>query len=158
MILGTFWLPLREHVIIQEVNTDWVFNKQHSQQRLYCSSDRIYNCDETGINKDESGNVTLVIKGTLKIQWVVPNDRRTTSTLACVNAIGQSMSPLIIHKSKQVKEDYFTCVQSKSVITLFTRERIYDKRSFSRLVATSFQQYCGDMKHVLLMLQLRWEN
>ena len=115
------------------------------------SPDRIYNCDETGINKDENGNHTLAIKGTTKVQCVVPNDRRLTTILACVNAIGESIPPLIIHKSNIVKEAYFACIPTKSVSTGSAKGFI-TKEIFLDWVKNHFNKYCGSVKPVLLIL------
>ena len=78
---------------------------------------QVYNCDESGLIKNLSGHFTLARKGTHKVQITVPNDRRTTTIHACINAAGESLPHFVIHKAKSINKDYFKGIADGQLVS-----------------------------------------
>lgn len=77
-----------------------IINKNHLQPS------QIYNCDETGIQRNMMNQYTLAKIGSHP-SIVVPNQRETTSILVCGNADGSYIPPLYIYSGKSVSQDMF---------------------------------------------------
>lgn len=62
----------------------------------------IYNCDESGFKSDPTTTKVVTVKGASAKRVTGGNARKTTTVLACVNANGDKMPPMILHKGKRI--------------------------------------------------------
>lgn len=62
----------------------------------------IYNCDESGFRSDPTTSKVVTSRGEPAKRVTGGNARKTTTVLACVNAAGQKLPPLILHKGKRL--------------------------------------------------------
>ena len=71
--------------------------------------------------------------------------------LACISADGTALPPLIIHKSKEVKEDYFQKIPEKHLVSVSDKGFI-TKELFKEWLEKHFVKDCGSARPVLLIL------
>ena len=74
--------------------------KQHDLQN---SPSQIYNVDETGIPLDPKAPKILVCKGIKKPRYQSPGRKGQITVVACDNAAGNVLLPLIIFDTKKVQ-------------------------------------------------------
>lgn len=67
---------------------------------------QIFNCDESGFPLDHEGGKLIAAKG-CKHFWAFSSSTRDhISVLACVNAAGFAMPPLIVYDRKNLKHSF----------------------------------------------------
>lgn len=66
------------------------------------SPESIFNCDESGFRSDPTTTKVVSAKGAPTKRVTGGNARKTTTVLATVNAKGEKLPPLILHKGKRL--------------------------------------------------------
>ena len=74
--------------------------KEHD---LLNSPSQLYNVDESGIPSDLKAPKVVTVKGTKKVQYQSPGRKGQITIVACGNAAGQVLPPLVIYDSKSVR-------------------------------------------------------
>ena len=67
--------------------------------KLKVQPSQIWNCDETNVQLEHNPKSVVGRKGS-KVQGRVANSKESVSILGCGNAVGDTMSPMVIVKGK----------------------------------------------------------
>ena len=76
-----------------------------ASKRLSNRPDLIYNCDETGICLDFRPAKVVAPKSARNVWTITSGERTNVTVLACGNATGEMVDPLIVFKGKRVNEE-----------------------------------------------------
>ena len=72
------------------------------------SPSQIFNCDETGMPLDNAPNLVVGIRGQKHPRAITSGNKRQITVLACANAAGYVLPPLVIFARKQLKVELTT--------------------------------------------------
>ena len=81
---------------------------------------QIYNCDESGMPLEHTPPKTIAIKGTKKVCQITSGNKTQISILACANAFGEVIPPMVIFGEKGL---ILNCQMGKCLEQLV----VYDK-------------------------------
>ena len=74
---------------------------------LQSSPERIFNCDETGLNSDQAGEKVYIKKGCKDAYLKTVNSVKTTYTvLFCSSARGEYLPPFVVYKAKHLYQSW----------------------------------------------------
>ena len=74
------------------------------EQGIMNRPSRIYNMDESGMPLDHKPPRVVARKGTKKIHCHTSGNKSQITILACANAVGTTLPPMVIFQQKQVAE------------------------------------------------------
>ena len=77
-----------------------LLNKTLQENNLKESPAQIYNVDETGVEFEYRPKNVLTLKGQKKIKCRTSGNKKQTTVVACINAIGQAIPPFVIYDAK----------------------------------------------------------
>jgi hypothetical protein len=83
------------------------------------SSDRIWNCDESGAQAGRNGGALVLAKrGSRAVHSTIPDQREWLSMLSCVNAAGSSIPNFYILRGKRFSRNYIERCESGSTMAM----------------------------------------
>jgi len=74
-----------------------------SKNELHVHPERIWNCDETGFNFEHSPVNVVAERGERCVLSRTSSKSSNVTVMACVNAVGQAMPPMVITKGKTTR-------------------------------------------------------
>ncbi len=66
---------------------------------------QLYNCDESGMPLEHKMPKIVTLKGSKKVRQINSNNRTQITVIACFNAAGQSIPPMVIFTGKKFNHD-----------------------------------------------------
>ena len=79
-----------------------------TDNQLLDKPSQIFNCDESGFPLDHQGGKLICGKGWKQFCSVASSSRDHITVLACVNAAGNCIPPLIVYDRKNIKREFHT--------------------------------------------------
>ena len=112
---------------------------------------QIYNCDESGMPLEHTPPKTIAIKGTKKVRQITCGNKTQISILACGNAFGEVIPPMVIFSGKR-----FNFELSKGEVpgTIYgmSDSGWMDTELFYTWFANQFLKYASKERPLLLLL------
>lgn len=116
--------PARAQKVNHEIVNDY-FEKLKAtllENQLHGKPGQIYNMDEKGCQLTLHHQQTVLAhKGVKRVHFVAPEHGENVSVVACANALGQSIPPLIIFKGVRIKPEWYITLPSESKILMTKR-------------------------------------
>lgn len=114
----------------------------------------IWNCDETGKQLEHTPVRVVAKKGSKAVVGRTSNSRANISILACVNASGDRMPPMLVVKGKTTKSLYGYNVEQAPPGTVFTFQKNawMDGTIGLEWFSKVFMKNCGNERPQLLIL------
>lgn len=113
--------PARAQKINHEIVDDY-FEKLKTimlDKKFHGKPNRIYNMDEKGCQLTLHHQQTVLShKGARRVHLVAPEHGENVSVVACANALGQTIPPLIIFKGVRVKPEWYITLPEESKILM----------------------------------------
>jgi hypothetical protein len=82
--------------------------------------DRIWNCDESGVQAGKNGR-GLVQTGTRRVHSIVPDQREWLSVLVCINAAGLAILSFYIFRDKRFGQNYIQRCKAGATMAMLPR-------------------------------------
>ena len=118
---------------------------------LMDSPGQLYNCDESGMPLEHKLPKTIAVRGSKKVRQVTSGNKTQITVLGCVNAVGQSIPPMVIFAGKRFNHEL-----SKGEIpgTLYgmSESGWMDQELFSSWFSNHFLKHAVASRPLLLLL------
>lgn len=112
----------------------------------------IYNCDETSFCHDPTKTKVVASVGKACHRYTAASGRENTSVLACVNAAGEKMPPLIIYKGKNLWDKWVPKTGAfKNTAYTSTPKGWMTADVFYKWFQEQFLVFVGDSRPVILI-------
>lgn len=150
--LGTVRARMLNEVVVQKYFND--LRKIITELNLTEKPAYIWNCDETGKQLEHTPVRVVAAKGTKNVVGRTSNDRSHITIMACVNAAGGRMPPMVIVKGKTAKSlfGYNTAAAPPNTVWSFQEKAWMNEELCEKWFRNVFLQHCGPQRPQLLIL------
>jgi hypothetical protein len=125
-----------------------------TKNELELHPERVWNCDETGFNFEHSPVNVVAEKGDRCVLSRTSAKSNNVTVMACVNAMGQSMPPMIITKGKTTRslQGYNVREAPPNCLWSFQKNGWIDDQIGEKWFDEVFLKNCGPARPQLLIL------
>lgn len=125
-----------------------------SEHNLINTPQKIWNCDETGKHLEHNPVSVIARRGTRSVVGRTSNDRSNVTIMACVNAAGAAMPPMLIVKGKTKKSlfGYNTAASPKDSVWTYHERAWMNEELGEQWFRNVFLKHCGQERPQLLIL------
>ncbi|XP_062596590.1 uncharacterized protein LOC134258049 [Saccostrea cucullata] len=150
--LGTVRARMLNGVVVQRYFND--LGKIIENLNLQNAPKKIWNADETGKQLEHSPVNVVARKGTKNVVGRTSTDRSNITIMACVNASGEKMPPMLVVKGKTKKSlyGYNTAEAPENSMWTFNDRAWMDEELGEQWFKNVFIPNCGNERPQLLIL------
>ena len=122
--------------------------------KLFNKPAQIFSMDETGIQMEHVPTNVVARKGSKIVPGRVSNNRENITVIACVNALGTAMPPMVIAKGKTYKSllNFVTSDAPQGTIFTYSEKAWTDGSLGTEWFRNIFLKNCGSERPILLVL------
>jgi len=125
-----------------------------SKNELHAHPERIWNCDETGFNFEHSPVIVVAEKGERCVLSRTSSKSSKVTVMACANAVGKAMPPMVITKGKTTRslQGYNVREAPPNCFWSFQKNGWIDDEIGEKWFDEVFVKNCGPERPQLLIL------